>query len=168
MCMANSHWYPVFNCFFKGEIPQFGHVGMKNPIFRMVIEERFQQLLIFKQVLWINRAHSEYPSFHGFYFIVIGSPFLTVYHEIELYLAFVYSTIVIHDHGFCPSPVHDGKEIQYPDGFVHFIFNFWLDCTLYFVSRYNKQPGRMASMVKPGKGDSAMKCVFLDRMELDT
>lgn len=98
---------------------------MDNPILRMLVEKVGNLFSVCIEGERMEGDHTVDLATHCLYFIIVCAPFLPVYHEIKLNPVAVYVTVVVHDHRFGTSPVHDGEKHQYSDRFFH--------CDIYFI-----------------------------------
>ena len=92
---------------------------MDNPILRMLVEKVGNLFSVCIEGERMEGDHTVDLATHCLYFIIVCAPFLPVYHEIKLNPVAVYVTVVVHDHRFGTSPVHDGEKHQYSDRFFH-------------------------------------------------
>ena len=100
---------------------------MDNPILRMLVEKVGNLFSVCIEGERMEGDHTVDLATHCLYFIIVCAPFLPVYHEIKLNPVAVYVTVVVHDHRFGTSPVHDGEKHQYSDRFFHFICHLHLN-----------------------------------------
>ena len=97
---------------------------MDNPILRMLVEKVGNLFSVCIEGERMEGDHTVDLATHCLYFIIVCAPFLPVYHEIKLNPVAVYVTVVVHDHRFGTSPVHDGEKHQYSDRFFHCDIDF--------------------------------------------
>ena len=56
-----------------------------------------------------NGRHTIDLTAKQFDFVVICTPLLPMHHEVKLYFRAIHISIIVHDHGFSPTTVHNGK-----------------------------------------------------------
>ena len=125
MCVRNNYGYSSPCCFPVNEISRFRTMPMDNPILRMLVEKVGNLFSVCIEGERMEGDHTVDLATHCLYFIIVCAPFLAVRQKIELHACAVYVTVVVHDHRFGTSPVHDGEKHQYSDRFFH--------CDIYFI-----------------------------------
>ncbi|KIL35395.1 hypothetical protein SD71_13880 [Cohnella kolymensis] len=95
-------------------------VGMHNSIFSMRGEEPVELLIIKTIIARAYLWHTEDVPAQRQYLIIVMAFFLAVHHEIKLYFAAVDSAVIIHQHRFQPTAVHDRHNLQHTNAIHDF------------------------------------------------